>query len=1213
MKHKYLILLGIFALFTHAAFSQLDTKHWVPPFYAKPGPGTAGTNMKKHFVSLSTPSMDTIPVTIKNGFGDTIAVVDISRDMPKEYVFSPIGNASTDTYPLNVIPTDSLNTPIRSQGLYFESYQPFFVNMRHKSGSQGTSLTTKGQIGLGQKFFSGHIFTIYNTTSGADDWNNDRRSHFISVMATEDSTTVTIDMVKPPIHYIGHPSSDPITVTLDAFESYVVGVDHSQYVDSTINLANGSRITSDKPIAVNTGSWLAGNTSGQCIGSDQIVPADITGQEYILVRGLGDESTEHPMVVATTDGTEVYLNDESTPAAVLDEGEFYIVPTDKFTANDNLYVLASEKVYMYQTLSGSSTNIGPTVGLSFIPPLNCVGAKRVVLPFVNSLAGGNGQGRINIITKSGTSIYINESPTPISGAQTVTGNPDWVSYAFDPPTDNVIIESDSVMNVALLTRDNNVGTAGYFSGFTVEPVVGLSAGYPGTEPCVPGNAVLQVYGFDTYQWYFEGEPIPGATSSTLVPEFSGSYSVEGIDLACGFRFMSNEFVIPFCPSTLGITKQAEEIVETAAGSRIFDVTYRLFIENLAPGVSQNIQVLENIQNGLPVGATSEVVGSPTLIFGVMSGGINPNFDGINDKRLFPGNGSLPGLAADAVELTIRVNMNAAEQDGYLNQVVVTSKDSTVNNGEDGPFSAQDYSHDGPNPDPNGNGEPNEDGENDPTLVCFFSNDISYAAEEFCATSDPVIPTQDGVDSGLFTADIGGLAIDSLTGSIDPTSSEPGTYTVTLTTEGRCPTTTTTQVTIVEDLSSGSAPETVQACLDGDPFNPADFLLDEDTGGVWTFEDGQPLDGDFTPDEEGSYTLIYTIDNGVCGDKSTELDIVVSPAPNPGEPAEQLAVCVTTPSVDLNSFLNDADAGGVWTDQTGTVVSSIFSPQEPDTVTFTYTVSNQACGDQSTSIDLVVEDLADAGISTGPADVCPGDTVHLENLLIGQNPNGYWLNGDFEEQDDLYIADAAGLHEFWYVVDGKTCPADSANVRVVTADIDRPGTAPEEPVQACPDDPVISLFELLEGADPGGTWTRSDGGVMTNGLFQPNETGTFTFVYTLTHEDCGDYSTSLEIEVTQETCLSVEGLMIPEGFSPNGDGIGDYWIIRGLDAYPNNRVYIFNRWGNEILNASPYHNDWDGRAQQGLNAGEVLPVGTYWYILDLGDDSAPRKGFIYLNR
>lgn len=94
----------------------------------------------------------------------------------------------------------------------------------------------------------------------------------------------------------------------------------------------------------------------------------------------------------------------------------------------------------------------------------------------------------------------------------------------------------------------------------------------------------------------------------------------------------------------------------------------------------------------------------------------------------------------------------------------------------------------------------------------------------------------------------------------------------------------------------------------------------------------------------------------------------------------------------------------------------------------------------------------------------------------------------------------------------------------------------------------------------------------------------------------------------------EDFFIPEGFSPNGDGINDLFVIRGILNYPNNAFVIYNRWGNKVFEASPYVNTWDGRSMFGLRVGgDELPVGTYFYVLDLKDGSAIYKGTIYLNR
>ncbi len=98
------------------------------------------------------------------------------------------------------------------------------------------------------------------------------------------------------------------------------------------------------------------------------------------------------------------------------------------------------------------------------------------------------------------------------------------------------------------------------------------------------------------------------------------------------------------------------------------------------------------------------------------------------------------------------------------------------------------------------------------------------------------------------------------------------------------------------------------------------------------------------------------------------------------------------------------------------------------------------------------------------------------------------------------------------------------------------------------------------------------------------------------------------------CPDTSELAIPQGFSPNNDNIGDKWVIRGLERYPDASIRIYNRWGNEVFSAAPYANDWDGRSTNEITWDGMLPVGTYWYLLDLGvEGEEVRTGFIYLNR
>lgn len=92
----------------------------------------------------------------------------------------------------------------------------------------------------------------------------------------------------------------------------------------------------------------------------------------------------------------------------------------------------------------------------------------------------------------------------------------------------------------------------------------------------------------------------------------------------------------------------------------------------------------------------------------------------------------------------------------------------------------------------------------------------------------------------------------------------------------------------------------------------------------------------------------------------------------------------------------------------------------------------------------------------------------------------------------------------------------------------------------------------------------------------------------------------------------EAVFIPEGFSPNGDGFNDRFVILGLENFPENELMVFNRQGEEVYHRVNYENDWDGRPESGGILGGVLPEGTYYYIFKFGNLNI-RKGTIYLNR
>ena len=94
--------------------------------------------------------------------------------------------------------------------------------------------------------------------------------------------------------------------------------------------------------------------------------------------------------------------------------------------------------------------------------------------------------------------------------------------------------------------------------------------------------------------------------------------------------------------------------------------------------------------------------------------------------------------------------------------------------------------------------------------------------------------------------------------------------------------------------------------------------------------------------------------------------------------------------------------------------------------------------------------------------------------------------------------------------------------------------------------------------------------------------------------------------------------IPQGFSPNGDGTGDMWVIPGVEDNPNNIVTIFNRYGTKVWEIEGYDNQnraWDSQSNvDGIFGSSALPDGTYFYVITFPGSTDPTiSGFVILKR
>lgn len=118
----------------------------------------------------------------------------------------------------------------------------------------------------------------------------------------------------------------------------------------------------------------------------------------------------------------------------------------------------------------------------------------------------------------------------------------------------------------------------------------------------------------------------------------------------------------------------------------------------------------------------------------------------------------------------------------------------------------------------------------------------------------------------------------------------------------------------------------------------------------------------------------------------------------------------------------------------------------------------------------------------------------------------------------------------------------------------------------------------------------DNSTFANPVANPSSTTNYT-VSVSTTQGC------ISTDVVTVTVLPT--IIIPDGISPNADGDNDEWLLDGIELFPNCTVEVYNRWGELLFQSKGYKEHW-----KGVFKGKPLPVGTYYYIIDLKDPLFP---------
>ena len=94
------------------------------------------------------------------------------------------------------------------------------------------------------------------------------------------------------------------------------------------------------------------------------------------------------------------------------------------------------------------------------------------------------------------------------------------------------------------------------------------------------------------------------------------------------------------------------------------------------------------------------------------------------------------------------------------------------------------------------------------------------------------------------------------------------------------------------------------------------------------------------------------------------------------------------------------------------------------------------------------------------------------------------------------------------------------------------------------------------------------------------------------------------------------MIFAEFFSPNGDDVNDFFVIKNVEEYPINKMHIFNRWGDLVYTSEPYKNEWNGISNaKNQFFGTKVPDGIYFFKFEylIGDFQENRNGKVILMR
>ncbi len=481
-------------------------------------------------------------------------------------------------------------------------------------------------------------------------------------------------------------------------------------------------------------------------------------------------------------------------------------------------------------------------------------------------------------------------------------------------------------------------------------------------------------------------------------------------------------------------------------------------------------------------------------------------------------------------------------------------------------------------------------------------------------------TQDGnvIDTGTVASgstilyDLGTIAMD-----------EEGSYCLNLvcTTTGcadedlGCTQVTVNQTPTIDDVTGdGTYCQDDDVQLNGSgPSGPGDVIY------TWTGPNGFMFSGGPVPnggpypatvnnvdvDDSGTYTLVVTA--GDCVSDPATVEIVVNPRPDiinftsGGEECEGTEFPLSF-TIDPDGAASvDWTISGPGLNESGTVTiltDFSFDILVAQDMTFTITaVSDLGCEADPVEITITVVDVPIPTLFVEPTTSCPGETITLSTEDVPGATYTWFVDEVNLGQTTVPVLEVPDPSEGEYTVE-VTLNGCSRTSNVVTVSFPAGPTANDDSFEGEIGTDIVGNILTNDDLASGSllnVLTQPSNGTVTVGsngemVYTPDVgfVGTDQFTYELCLLDCPELcdDATVTIVVTPVECV------VPNVITPDGDNVNDFLVIDCAPAFPDNRLRLFNRWGDEIEVFEPYGNTWDGTSG---SSKDPVPAGTYFYI------------------